>query len=112
MARSARFSKVTLLKVLAFVAMSAVFTAVLAMKIGNLEFFRHQYQLSAVFSDASGVFKGDAVKLAGVDVGRVSGARIEDGHGVVDFVVDDSVHLTRDATVAIRWRNVLGQRFL
>lgn len=112
MARSARFSKVTLLKVLAFVAMSAVFTAVLAMKIGNLEFFQHQYQLSAVFSDASGVFKGDAVKLAGVDVGRVSGARIEDGHGVVDFVVDDSVHLTRDATVAIRWRNVLGQRFL
>lgn len=112
MARSARFSKVTLLKVLAFVAVSAVFTAVLAMKIGNLEFFQHQYQLSAVFSDATGVFKGDSVKLAGVDVGRVSGARIEDGHGVVDFVVDDSVHLTRDATVAIRWRNVLGQRFL
>src|SRR4029079_9162880 len=112
MARSARFSKVTLVKVLAFVAMSAVFTAVLAMKIGNLEFFQHQFQLSAEFSDASGVFKGDAVKLAGVDVGRVSGARIEDGHGVVDFVVDDSLPLTRDATVAIRWRNVLGQRFL
>lgn len=112
MARSARFSKVTLVKVLAFVAMSAVFTAVLAMKIGNLEFFQHQYRLSAVFSDASGVFKGDAVKLAGVDVGRVSAARIEDGHGVVDFMVDDSVKLTKDATVAIRWRNVLGQRFL
>jgi phospholipid/cholesterol/gamma-HCH transport system substrate-binding protein len=30
----------------------------------------------------------------------------------VDFTVDDSVKLTRDATVAIRWRNVLGQRFL
>jgi phospholipid/cholesterol/gamma-HCH transport system substrate-binding protein len=112
MARSARFSKVTLLKVLAFIAVSAVFTAVLAMKIGNLEFFQHQYQLSAVFSDATGVFKGDAVKLAGVDVGRVSDAHIEDGHGVVDFNVDDSVKLTRDATVAIRWRNVLGQRFL
>jgi phospholipid/cholesterol/gamma-HCH transport system substrate-binding protein len=112
MARSARFSKVTLIKVLAFIAVSAVFTAVLAMKIGNLEFFQHQYQLSAVFSDASGVFKGDAVKLAGVDVGRVSDARIQNGHGVVDFVVDDTVKLTKDATVAIRWRNVLGQRFL
>jgi phospholipid/cholesterol/gamma-HCH transport system substrate-binding protein len=112
MARSARFSKVTLFKVLAFIAVSAVFTGVLAMKIGNLEFFQHQYQLSAVFSDATGVFKGDAVKLAGVDVGRVSGARIENGHGVVDFVLDDSVKLTDDATVAIRWRNVLGQRFL
>ncbi|HXJ63871.1 MAG TPA: MCE family protein [Actinomycetota bacterium] len=112
MARSARFSKVTLVKVLAFVAVSAVFTAVLAMKIGNLQFFTHRYQLSAVFSDATGVFKGDAVKLAGVDVGRVSDAHIQDGHGVVDFTLDDSVKLTRDATVAIRWRNVLGQRFL
>jgi phospholipid/cholesterol/gamma-HCH transport system substrate-binding protein len=112
MARSARFSKVTLAKVLAFVAVSAVFTAVLAMKIGNLQFFQHTYRLSAVFSDASGVFKGDAVKLAGVDVGRVSGAHIQDGHGVVDFTVDDSVKLSRDTVVAIRWRNVLGQRFL
>jgi phospholipid/cholesterol/gamma-HCH transport system substrate-binding protein len=112
MARSLRFSKKTLAKVLAFVAVSAVFTAVLASKIGNLEFFQHDYQLSAVFSDAAGVFKGDAVKLAGVDVGRVSGAHIADGHGVVDFTVDDSVKLSRDAVVAIRWRNVLGQRFL
>ncbi|MFL5798003.1 MAG: MlaD family protein [Actinomycetota bacterium] len=112
MARSLRFSKKTLVKVLAFVAVSAVFTTVLASKIGNLEFFKHEYSLSAVFSDATGVFKGDAVKLAGVDVGRVSGAHISDGHGVVDFTVDDSVKLSRDAVVAIRWRNVLGQRFL
>jgi phospholipid/cholesterol/gamma-HCH transport system substrate-binding protein len=112
MARSARFSKVTLLKVIAFIAVSAVFTAVLAMKIGNIQFFQHRYTLSAVFSNASGVFKGDDVKLAGVDVGRVDDAHIENGHGVVDFTVDDSVKLTRDATVAIRWRNVLGQRFI
>jgi phospholipid/cholesterol/gamma-HCH transport system substrate-binding protein len=112
MARSARFSKVTLIKVVAFVAVSMVFTAVLAMKIGNLQFFQHQYSLSAVFSDATGVFKGDSVKLAGVDVGRVSDAHIADGHGVVDFTVDDSVKLTHDSTIAIRWRNVLGQRFL
>src|SRR6266536_4446770 len=85
LARSLRFSKKTLAKVLAFVAVSAVFTAVLASKIGNLEFFQHDYQLSAVFSDAAGVSKGDAVKLAGVDVGRVSAAHIADGHGVVDF---------------------------
>src|SRR3954454_11764899 len=112
MARSARFSKVTLIKVLAFVAVSAVFTAVLAMKIGNLEFFQHQYKLSAVFSDATGVFKGDSVKLAGVDVGRVSDPHTQAGRGVVDSAADDSVKPTRDATVAIRWRNVLGQRFL
>jgi phospholipid/cholesterol/gamma-HCH transport system substrate-binding protein len=102
----------TLLKVLAFVLISAVFTIGLAMKIGNLRLFAHTYNLSAVFDDASGVFKGDAVKLAGVDVGRVTGTKIENGHAVVDFNVDKSVKLTRDSVVAIRWRNVLGLRFL
>jgi phospholipid/cholesterol/gamma-HCH transport system substrate-binding protein len=107
-----RFSKSTLVKVLSFTAVSAVFTVGLAVKIGNLQLFSHQYPLSAVFSDASGVFKGDAVKLAGVDVGRVSGAKIDNGKAVVSFKIDDSVKLPKDSVVGIRWRNVLGQRFL
>ncbi|HEX9236062.1 MAG TPA: MCE family protein, partial [Actinomycetota bacterium] len=65
-----------------------------------------------VFSDASGVFRGDAVKLAGVDVGRVDSAHIENGKAVVLFNVNKDVKLTRDSVVSIRWRNVLGQRFL
>jgi phospholipid/cholesterol/gamma-HCH transport system substrate-binding protein len=109
---SMRFSKGTLTKVLGFTAVSAVFTVGLAIKIGNLQLFSHQYPLHAVFSDASGVFKGDAVKLAGVDVGRVTGAKIDDGHAIVSFTVDNSVKLPKDSVVAIRWRNVLGQRFL
>jgi phospholipid/cholesterol/gamma-HCH transport system substrate-binding protein len=82
------------------------------MKIGNLRPFSHSYKLEAVFSDASGVFKGDAVKLAGVDVGRVTGAEIKGGRAVVSFTVNNSVKLPRDSIVAMRWRNVLGQRFL
>jgi len=107
-----RFSKAILVKVLAFTALSAVMTGVLAIKIGNLKLFSHTYGLEAVFSDATGVFKGDAVKLAGVDVGRVTGADIEHGQAVVSFSVDDQVKLAKDSVVALRWRNVLGQRFL
>ena len=110
--KALRFSKGTLFKVLAFSAVSAMFTVGLAIKIGNLQLFSHQYPLSAVFSDASGVFKGDAVKLAGVDVGRVTGAKIDDGRAIVSFKIDDSVKLPKDTVVGIRWRNVLGQRFL
>jgi phospholipid/cholesterol/gamma-HCH transport system substrate-binding protein len=107
-----RFSKPTLVKVLSFTAVSAIFTMGLAVKIGNLQMFSHQYPLKAVFSDASGVFKGDAVKLAGVDVGRVTGAGIDQGKAIVSFKIDDSVKLPKDSVVGIRWRNVLGQRFL
>jgi virulence factor Mce-like protein len=111
-ARVLRFKKSTLVKVLAFMAVSAVFTVWLAVKIGNLQLFSHTYTLDAEFANAAGVFKGDSVKLAGVDVGRVSWAKIDNGHAVVQFDVDNSVKLTRDTTVAIRWRNVLGQRYL
>jgi phospholipid/cholesterol/gamma-HCH transport system substrate-binding protein len=116
-----RFSKATLFKVLGFAAVSAVLTLVLAVKIGNMQSIRigpltvygpHQYALEAQFRDAAGVFKGDAVKLAGVDVGSVAGTKIENGLGVVEFKVDDSVRIPRDSIIAIRWRNVLGQRFI
>ena len=102
----------TLLKVLAFMLLSVVFTIGLALKIGNIRLFSHTYSVSAEFNDASGVFKGDDVKLAGVDVGRVTGTRIQNGHAVVDFTVNNNVKLTTSSIVAIRWRNVLGLRFL
>ena len=47
--------------------------------------------LTAQFTDASGVFKGDAVKLAGVDVGRVQRAKIENGLAAVTFTMSRSV---------------------
>jgi phospholipid/cholesterol/gamma-HCH transport system substrate-binding protein len=109
---SLRFSRTTLGKVIGFALASLVFTVALGLKIGNLHPFSHSYRLDAVFSDASGVFKGDAVKLAGVDVGRVVGAKIESGHALVSFTVSNRVKLPRDSIVALRWRNVLGQRFL
>ena len=103
----------TLVKVLIFTVVSIIFTVALGLKIGNLRLFSDEYRLEAEFSDASGIFKGDAVKLAGVDVGRVLGAKIEKGKAIVEFTVLKDVKLPRaDSLVGMRWRNVLGQRFL
>jgi phospholipid/cholesterol/gamma-HCH transport system substrate-binding protein len=110
--RGLRFSRKTLVKVALFTLVSFVFTVGLGIRIGNLHPFAHVYKLSAKFADASGVFKGDAVKMAGVDVGRVQGTTIENGLAVVTFTVSKAVKLTTDSVVGIRWRNVLGQRFL
>jgi phospholipid/cholesterol/gamma-HCH transport system substrate-binding protein len=107
-----RFSPRTLVKVLVFLVISAIFTGALLVKIGNMRLFAHTYSLEAEFADATGIFRGDAVKLAGVDVGRVDSAHIEDGRAIVKFNLDDDIKLTKDSVVSIRWRNVLGQRFL
>jgi phospholipid/cholesterol/gamma-HCH transport system substrate-binding protein len=107
-----RFSKGVLWKVLAFVLVSVLMTVGLAMKIANLGLFGGTYELEAVFENATGVFEGDAVKLAGVDIGRVTGTEIEDGKALVRFQVDEDVPLSSESRVAIRWRNVIGLRFL
>ncbi len=57
-------------KLLVFVVVTTLATGMLAVTIGNLS-FRSSTGYSAVFSDATGVVKGDDVRVAGVKVGSV-----------------------------------------
>ena len=107
-----RFSKATLGKVIAFSIVCAIFTIVLGVRLANVRLFADETTYEAAFDNAAGVIKGDSVKIAGVDVGRVESTAIEDGVAVVSFSVDNSIPLTDSSSAAIRWRNVLGQRFL
>ena len=107
-----RVSKTMLLKVIVFTVICLAFTVALGVKLANSRLFADTYDMRAEFEDATGVMKGDAVKIAGVDVGRVTGTEIKDGKAVLSFNVDKGIQLPTDSEVAIRWRNVLGQRFL
>jgi phospholipid/cholesterol/gamma-HCH transport system substrate-binding protein len=63
-------------------------------------------------SDLTGLLRDDNVKVAGVTVGKVTGVRIEKGRAHVRFTVDDDVRVPSDSQAAIRWRNLLGQRYV
>jgi phospholipid/cholesterol/gamma-HCH transport system substrate-binding protein len=104
--------KMTFVKVGIFSVIAVLMTVALGVKLANERLFADQYKMQAAFEDATGVLKGDSVKVAGIDVGRVRGFQIEDGQAVVEFTVDDDVELPKDSTATLRWRNVLGQRFL
>lgn len=107
-----RISKVQLLKVALFTVVCLIGTVLLGVKLANSRLFANTYELAAEFDDATGVLAGDAVKVAGVDVGRVTKTEIRDGKALVTFTVDEKLKLPEDTTIGIRWRNVLGQRFL
>lgn len=67
----------------------------------------------AVLPDANGLFRNDAVKVAGVQVGHVTDIRVERGRAVVRFSIDrDGLELTDTTRTGLRWRNVLGQKYL
>ena len=68
---------------------------------------------AAVFTDATKLAPGDDVRLAGVAVGRVSSVTLtSEGRARVEFTVDRSVDLTTATTAVIRYRNLIGDRYV
>src|SRR5437764_2145035 len=102
----------TIIKLVVFFAVCALFTGYLAFTIGNIHLFQHTYGLTATFDDATGLLRADNVKVAGVVVGRVDSVKIDQGRAQVAFSVNDSVKVPSDSQVAIRWRNLIGERYL
>lgn len=109
MTTSFRFTAV---KLTIFTAVTIVVTMWLASVIGNQRFFSSPYQVTAQFSDVTGLLNGDVVKAAGVTVGRVNGIEVENGVAVVTIGIDEDVELPGDLGAEIRFRNLVGQRMV
>ncbi len=107
----------TALKFGAFVVVCLFFTGYLAFTIGNLDvrdpLGRDTYQVTATFDDVTGLLLDDNVKVAGVVVGKVTGVRTEGSRAVVSFDIDNAhADIPKDSSAAIRWRNLIGQRYV
>lgn len=112
MMRWDRASVGALVKLLAFLLATALMTTAIAMVIGNAS-FEERTEYEAVFTDATSLVTGDDVRIAGVRVGRVTDVDVRNGtEAVVGFSVDSSVTLTDTTLAALRYRNMVGQRYL
>jgi phospholipid/cholesterol/gamma-HCH transport system substrate-binding protein len=70
--------------------------------------FKHGFRLHAVFSSAVNVRKSSLVRIAGVDVGKVSHVAREGSAGVVTMEIESAgLPIHSDATVKIRPRTFL-----
>jgi phospholipid/cholesterol/gamma-HCH transport system substrate-binding protein len=108
----------TAIKFGAFVAMCLTLTLYLASTIGNTSIpglvgrGAPTYELTASFRDVTGLLVDDNVKVAGVPVGKVTGIRIEQGEAIVTMAIQRDHRLPSDSAAAIRWRNLIGQRYV
>ena len=80
--------------------------------VGNVDFFAERDDYEAVLDDATGLIENDEVRIAGVESGRVTGIDVERGQAVVSFSLDDDIEISDTSQVGVRWRNVLGQKYL
>ena len=99
-------------KLIVFMVVTTVATAMLAATIANIR-LGDKVEYAAVFTDATGLIDGDDVRIAGVRVGSVTGIEVTDRTlAKVTFEIDTERVLTQGATAAIRYRNLVGQRYL
>jgi phospholipid/cholesterol/gamma-HCH transport system substrate-binding protein len=101
-----------LIKALVFVLVTGLATFVLAISIANTN-VGDAVSYSARFTDVTSLNPGDDVRIHGVRVGQVDSMSVVDGHlALVRFSVDKSRPLPADVTATIKYRNMVGQRYI
>ncbi|MBW0011608.1 MCE family protein [Mycobacterium sp.] len=97
----------------------AIFAVVMAVLTAFLFFIFGQYrtgsttEYSAVFTDVSRLKAGQSVRVAGIRVGTVNSVSLRpDKKVVVNFDADRNVVLTEGTRAAVRYLNLVGDRYL
>lgn len=101
-----------LTKLIIFVVITVAATAVLGLTIANVDFGGAD-TYSARFTDVTSLNPGDDVRIAGVKVGEVDSVGIVDRQqALVKFSVENDVRLPASVTATIKYRNLVGQRYI
>ncbi|MBO0867641.1 MAG: MCE family protein [Micromonosporaceae bacterium] len=101
-----------MVKLIAFGVVTLLLTGLLAQQLGAFA-LGGGTTYRARFTDVTGVLPGDDVRIAGVRVGRVTGIRVvQNTLAELSFTVDSAVPVPASVQVAVRYRNLVGQRYL
>jgi phospholipid/cholesterol/gamma-HCH transport system substrate-binding protein len=103
----------TVVRLAAIASVQLVFTAVIVVVFGQVRFDKTN-TYHAEFADASGLRAGQFVRASGVEVGKVKQVDLIDGDKriLVEFTVDRSLPLYQASTAAIRYQDLIGDRYL
>jgi phospholipid/cholesterol/gamma-HCH transport system substrate-binding protein len=102
-------------KMAVFTTITVLLIGVLATLVGNISLVSTN-SYTALFSNATGVYPGDRVRISGVEVGSVQSVELvkEGGRHLarLHFRVEKTIPVYADATISLRYENVVGQRYV
>lgn len=103
----------SLVKLIIFALVTFVTFGTLAATIANIS-FGDRSTYTAIFTDVTGLAKGQDVRIAGVRVGEITkiGIHKDRTSAVVDFRAARTSVLTRGTVATIKYRNLVGERYL
>jgi phospholipid/cholesterol/gamma-HCH transport system substrate-binding protein len=93
---------------LAIVAVVVAF----ALSFGSISFLNGSTRYSAYFSEASGLFTGADVQVAGLKVGKVNSISLDGNKVLITFDVSDDVHVGDRSEAEIKTKALLGAKAL
>ena len=94
-------------------ALVTVLSVLLLLTTIQNQFFGSTETYKADFTDASGLIPGSDVRIAGVRIGEVSDVEVVDRSvAQVSFSVEEDRKLPTGAQFAIKYQNLVGQRYL
>src|SRR3954465_1404020 len=99
-----------------FFALALVVAVVILEMIGGTNLFQRGYEITANFKNAQELKKGDLVKMAGVEVGRVDRIELVNANGVpvarVTMKIKGDYEIKTDSKAIIKFTGLMGQNFV
>ena len=95
-----------------FFALALVVAVIILEMIGAADFFKTGYQINGFFKNAQELKKGDLVKLAGVEIGRVETIELTNSLAQVTMKIKGKYRIKTDAKAAIKFTGLMGQNFI
>ncbi|MFL6121589.1 MCE family protein [Actinophytocola sp.] len=101
-----------LVKMVVFAVVTITLTALLGLTIANTALGPTK-GYAARFADATGLNVGDDIRMSGVRIGQVTDISVaENRYADVRFDVEAGRRLPRTVTATIKYRNLIGQRYI
>ncbi len=97
-----------------FVALAVLATAVIVETVGGPELFKRGNHFNALFSGVQDLKKGDPVKMAGVEIGRVEDIGLDETNSKVRvrIKVSTKAMVKTDSIATIKFTGLMGQNFV
>ena len=101
-----------LIKITVFAVVTVTLTALLGLTIANTTLGDTSGYV-ARFTDATGLNEGDDIRMSGVRIGQITDISVvDDKWADVRFDVEASRRLPKSVTATIKYRNLIGQRYI
>jgi phospholipid/cholesterol/gamma-HCH transport system substrate-binding protein len=98
-----------------FVLIGLVCVGYMTVKLGRVKLLSHDsYPLYARFSSVSGLRAGNSVEMLGIEIGEVTGFRLDQEKQVVvaEFKIREGIKVYEDAIASIKTSGLIGDRYV